>query len=196
MHAAPALSRPESARDEELRGPRTVDLGDRARFVLSAGSRATLAEVAPCRTVLALGAGTVAVHARDLEGGELVVRAAAADVVVHGTVFEVAVGERGERLEVAVAEGEVGVVQGEELARLVRGDGVRVSDDGTVETLEIREGALARLLDRVAGEPVREPRRPRTTRETRSPPRGEVTDGVPEVHQPSFRTMGGFTPPD
>ncbi len=71
---------------------------------LRAALRVTAAE--PCRTVLTLDHGSVAVHARDLGGGELIVETPRGNVHVRGTTFEVRVDDE---LVVAVAEGRVEV---------------------------------------------------------------------------------------
>lgn len=175
------------ARTERDRAARrtTIDLGDRARFVLLEGARAELAEQTACRTVLALDRGRVAVHARDLSGGELIVRTSRGDVVVHGTIFDVRAEGDGAELAVSVAEGVVGVVTGgRELARLHEGDAARVDAAGaTVHDASHRAVLALRAL-------VDPPRRPRAVVPAPQPDpppapatvRGEVTVGNPFVH--------------
>jgi hypothetical protein len=84
-----------------------LDLGTVATAMAEPNSDVRVAEVAPCRTVIALGMGRVTVHAKDLGGGELHVRARDGEVVVHGTIF--AVTQTADSLTVEVAEGRVGV---------------------------------------------------------------------------------------
>ncbi len=92
-------------------GPQ-LDLGATALAVSGRDAEVSLAEASPCRTVISLGAGTVTVHAKDLGGGELVVRTRDGDVTVHGTVF--AVTESTDTLLVEVSQGrvEVGLAEG------------------------------------------------------------------------------------
>jgi hypothetical protein len=84
-----------------------LDLGMVATAVAEPNADVRVAEVAPCRTVIALGMGRVTVHAKDLGGGELRVRARDGEVTVHGTIFAVA--QTNDSLVVEVAEGRVGV---------------------------------------------------------------------------------------
>src|SRR5262249_12334412 len=88
-------------------GGARLELGPVADAVSSTGTTVRLEEASPCRTIIALESGTVAVHAKDLGGGELRVRTKRGDVVVHGTIF--AVTEDDSSLEVEVAEGNVTV---------------------------------------------------------------------------------------
>lgn len=129
-----------TARARRDRRGAVIDLGERARFVLSRGADGAIVEATPCSTTFALRAGGLAVHARDLAGGELVVRTDSGDVVVHGTIFSVSVDAPARpgvppALQVSVAEGEVGVV--------VRG---RASDGaGNLEVARLRPGEGARV---------------------------------------------------
>lgn len=84
-----------------------LDLGMVATAVAEPNADVRVVEVAPCRTVIALGMGRVTVHAKDLGGGELRVRARDGEVTVHGTIFAVA--QTNDSLMVEVAEGRVGV---------------------------------------------------------------------------------------
>ncbi|MEM7608753.1 MAG: tetratricopeptide repeat protein, partial [Myxococcota bacterium] len=99
---------------------------------------AEVVEADPCRSVVALREGRIAVHARDLGGGELVVRTARADVRVIGTIFEVDVQRS---LEVRVSEGIVAVnvtdgprVRLERNERFSLEDGVQPWDGAPFET--------------------------------------------------------------
>lgn len=101
-------------------GRRVLDLADRGRAVLERDAEAKLDASDPCRLALQLERGRVTVHAKNLMGGELHVKAAGADVVVHGTTF--AVERVADDVTVAVAEGAVAVErEGRAVAPLVRG---------------------------------------------------------------------------
>lgn len=101
------------------------------RVLITLGALATVATATPtavrveqpsaCATLVTLAVGgVVAVHARDLGGGELRVRTPAGDAVVHGTIFEVRAVASGTQLD--VVEGVVGVERdGRELARVAAG---------------------------------------------------------------------------
>ena len=84
-----------------------LDLGAVAIAVAEPGAEVRVADVAPCRTVIALDKGRVTVHAKDLGGGELTVHARDGEVTVHGTIF--AVTQSTDSLVVEVAEGRVRV---------------------------------------------------------------------------------------
>jgi hypothetical protein len=88
-------------------GRRALELGDRGLAVLEKGAEVQLDATDPCRLALQLVRGRVTVHARDLMGGELRVRAGSTDVVVHGTTFAVA--RDADEVSVDVAEGAVAV---------------------------------------------------------------------------------------
>ena len=165
-------------------GRRTIDLPGRARFVLFGNGTHADLERDACRTVLSLhGPGRVLVHAEDLMGGELVVRTPAGDVVVHGTVFDVRIDRRA-RLAVAVAEGEVGVGE----TRVAAGHALaRDGDDERVTALRADE--VRALLDIVRDPASHAPARATAVAEPAepvTPPRGEVTGGVPMVHEPNW----------
>lgn len=197
-----------SARERAGRRGAIVDLGERARFVLSRGARGEIVRAEPCSTIFALSSGSVAVHAKDLADGELIVRTATGDVVVHGTIFSVALGGHlaapgGPVLEVRVAEGEVGVVaraaapSGDdvELARLHPGDGTRVeplrgADGGRslrASSVSVDVDALTALVSEVPRPRERavEPEDP-----VASTRRGEVLEGAVEIRSghPLLRT--------
>lgn len=88
-------------------GSRELFLGEVARARAEPGADARLEQATACATHIALAKGTVVVHAKDLGGGELLVRTRMADVVVHGTLF--AVTQSADALTVEVVEGRVGV---------------------------------------------------------------------------------------
>jgi FecR protein len=100
-------------------GRRSLELGARGRAVLERGADVQLDASDPCRLALQLVRGRVTVHANDLMGGELRVRAASTEVVVHGTTF--AVERVVDDVSVEVAEGAVAVErEGRAVAPLVR----------------------------------------------------------------------------
>lgn len=107
-----------SFRDAEG-GDRILDLGERAFVRVEADSVVSIAELQPCRLVLALERGRVNVHARDLGAGELLVTTTEAQVRVRGTIFSVARAEDAE-LTVDVAEGQVDVSSRDEPSRSLR----------------------------------------------------------------------------
>jgi hypothetical protein len=84
-----------------------LDLGAVANATAEPNTDVHVTEAAQCRTVLTLGMGRVTVHAKDLGGGELRVRARDGEVTVHGTIFSVT--QTSESLVVEVAEGRVSV---------------------------------------------------------------------------------------
>lgn len=112
-----------------------LDLGATAFARASSDSDVRLVEASPCRTILELATGTVSVHAKDLGGGELVVRTRDGDVSVHGTIF--AVTETGESLAVEVVEGHVLVGHRSDKLMVDGGERVLASDLG------VARGALA-----------------------------------------------------
>jgi tetratricopeptide (TPR) repeat protein len=103
--ACESRSAPANAAFHASGSGQALDLGTIAYAVTESGSTATLEQSSSCRTVIALDTGRVSIHARDLGGGELVVRARGADVAVRGTVFAVEL--EGEDVVVEVAEGTV-----------------------------------------------------------------------------------------
>ena len=172
-------------------GRRALDLGERARFVLFRGAYAELEREA-CRTVLTLREGRVAVHARDLRGGELVVRTRAGDVVVHGTVFDVSVARDAARLRVSVAEGVVGVTGGTDDTRVEAGRALE--REGPRERLSDLTPARTRTLLDLLRDPASNARAPRGPTVEEEPPRGrrgEVVGGVPMLHEPTWSRRGG-----
>lgn len=103
---------------------RDVLLGERARVILDPEARAEITATSPCRTLIHLRQGRVTVHARDLGGGELIVRTEEASVVVHGTIFAVETNK--DALTVEVLEGLVEVTSGKESGlKLAGGDSMR-----------------------------------------------------------------------
>lgn len=90
-------------------GQMELDLGTRALLV--SGGNARIAHVLSehCDVRVDLDDGSVAVHARNLRGGRLMVRTPRGDVTVKGTVFEVTFDAAEDQLEVAVDEGFVEV---------------------------------------------------------------------------------------
>lgn len=92
-------------------GQNELDLGHVAFARALPNSRVYLEEATRCRTVIALGSGRVSVHARDLGGGELVVRTGDTEVRVRGTIF--AVDRASTDVTVDVLEGRVVVRRAE-----------------------------------------------------------------------------------
>jgi hypothetical protein len=133
--ARPCESRsaPANAAFRSAGGGQALELGKIAFAVTEPGSEAVLEQSTSSKTVIALHKGRVSVHARDLGGGELLVRTRDADVAVKGTVFSVAL--EGDDVAVEVAEGTV-VVQkpGASLRRVTAGTRVEFAKDLVAET--------------------------------------------------------------
>jgi Tfp pilus assembly protein PilF len=129
-----------------------LDLGKIAFAVTAPGSEAVLEQSTSCRTVIALHKGRVSVHARDLGGGELLVRTRDAEVAVKGTVFSVSL--EGEDVAVEVAEGTV-VVQkpGASVRRVTAGTRVAFAKDLVAETALASE-AKQTLLETTQAAPA------------------------------------------
>ena len=121
-------------------GGSRLDLGAVAVASASPGAAVRLEEASPCRTLIALESGTVAVHAKDLGGGELRVRTKRGDVVVHGTIF--AVTEDVASLEVEVVVGNVTVTDGNGSHSVTTGERLLLSAVGAAQ------GTLARDRER------------------------------------------------
>ncbi len=125
---------------ENQNGP-WLDLGVTAVAQATGGTAVKLLDAEPCRTVVALDSGTVAVHAKDLGGGELVVRAPGGEVTVHGTIF--AVTQDGTTFTVEVAEGHVGVTDRAGTQEVSTGQRVSVSDAGVARSILTAERGRA-----------------------------------------------------
>ena len=118
-----------------------LDLGAVAVASSSPAAAVHLEEATPCRTVIALDSGTVAVHAKDLGGGELRVRTTRGDVVVHGTIFAVTKDESS--LEVEVVVGNVTVSDKDDSHSVTTGQRLLLSAVGAAQ------GSLAKERERV-----------------------------------------------
>jgi hypothetical protein len=118
----------------------TLDLGAVALAVADVDAVVLASVVEPCRTIIGLDSGRVTVHAKDLGGGELSVRARDGVVTVHGTVF--AVTQSNDSLVVEVAEGTVGVTDRTGEHVLHGGERLYVSAMG------VAQGALDAARDR------------------------------------------------
>lgn len=135
--AAPAVcaSRPvpASAQDGFITGSSgaRLDLGSVALATATPGTSVRLEEASPCRTIIALDSGTVAVHAKDLGGGELRVRTTRGDVVVHGTIFAVTRDETSLAVEVVV--GNVSVTDRDDSHSVTTGQRLLLSAVGAAE---------------------------------------------------------------
>ncbi|MBX3273453.1 MAG: FecR domain-containing protein [Sandaracinaceae bacterium] len=148
-----------------------VALGPRGEA--SADAPLALGAADGCTTELVLGEGTVDVHARDLGGGTLRVRAGEVTVEVRGTRFEVR--RSSTDVEVRVAHGHVVVRAPEERElhlrtgeRWIRGGPLAAADAPTSARAEGAEGAegsgepAPRALD--APEPALSDGRPRASK--------------------------------
>jgi hypothetical protein len=129
-------------------GSQLVDLGAVGQIVLEPGSEARLDAADPCRMQLQLTAGRASVHAANLFGGELTVRAGDTAVVVHGTTF--AVERAADEILVDVESGEVSVERaGRAVAGLVRsGQRLRLTRTSAAVVLPLAEGSRAQLRAR------------------------------------------------
>ena len=132
-------------------GDRAVlDLDTVAYAVAPSSSDVYLQEATRCRTIIALRSGRIAVHARDLGGGELVVKSGDAEVAVRGTVFSVT-RENGD-LAVEVAEGRVLVARAERDHKVEVDAGHRVAvseSDADVEPQKLDSSQASALLEEV-----------------------------------------------
>jgi hypothetical protein len=124
---------PASAQDGFITGSTgaRLDLGAVAFAVAPPGTSVRLEEASACRTVIALDSGTVAVHAKDLGGGELRVRTTRGDVVVHGTIFAVTRDETSLAVEVVV--GNVSVTDRDDSHSVTTGQRLLLSAVGAAE---------------------------------------------------------------
>jgi hypothetical protein len=123
-----------------------LDLGEVGVATSSPGAGVHLEEASPCRTLIALDSGTVAVHAKDLGGGELRVRTKHGDVVVHGTIF--AVTQDDASLEVEVVVGNVTVTDRNDSHSVTTGQRLLLSAVGSAQgsLVKDRERALRAAL--------------------------------------------------
>ncbi|HEX4338981.1 MAG TPA: FecR domain-containing protein [Polyangiaceae bacterium] len=108
-----------------------LDLGSVALAASMPGTSVRLEEASACRTIIALESGTVAVHAKDLGGGELRVRTSRGDVVVHGTIF--AVTRDATSLAVEVVVGNVSVTDRDDTHAVTTGQRLLLSAVGAAE---------------------------------------------------------------
>ena len=108
-----------------------LDLGSVAFAASMPGTSVHLEEASPCRTIIALDSGTVAVHAKDLGGGELRVRTSRGDVVVHGTIFAVTRDETSLAVEVVV--GNVSVTDRDDTHSVTTGQRLLLSAVGAAQ---------------------------------------------------------------
>jgi hypothetical protein len=124
---------PASAQDGFITGSSgaRLDLGPVALATATPGTSVRLEEASPCRTIIALDSGTVAVHAKDLGGGELRVRTSRGDVVVHGTIFAVTRDETSLAVEVVV--GNVSVTDRDDSHSVITGQRLLLSAVGAAE---------------------------------------------------------------
>jgi hypothetical protein len=151
-----------------------LDLGETAVATSAPGSVVRLSEASPCLTTIALESGTVTVHAKDLAGGVLKVRAPGGEVTVHGTLF--AVTQTGDAFAVEVAEGRVSVSSRLGTLFVSRGERALVSAVGLAEgqLSDERIGALRAAVG--APEVVGLDALPTASAETEAPP---AVVGVP-----------------
>jgi ferric-dicitrate binding protein FerR (iron transport regulator) len=129
--------RPDDAR-------RVLDLGSRALLVASRDSQLGGGLDPDCGTRVRLTAGTLAVHARKLEGHPLRIDTPFGGVEVRGTVFGVEVAP--DQLRVRVAEGVVEVDAGGAVIRIAAGSELHVARHaGDRAMLPASHAALAQL---------------------------------------------------
>jgi FecR protein len=142
---------PASAKEGFITGSNgaRLDLGAVALATSTPGTSVRLEEASSCRTVIALDSGTVAVHAKDLGGGELRVRTDRGDVVVHGTIFAVTRDESSLAVEVVV--GNVSVTDSNDSHSVTTGQRLLVSAVGAAEGP--LDGERARALRATLGVP-------------------------------------------
>jgi hypothetical protein len=143
------------------------DLGARGRIALEAGSVAQLVSSDPCKLELRLAQGRLSVHAQNLFGGELRVRAGATDVVVHGTRF--AVERAADGVTVDVDEGAVAVERaGRASGALLRGgQRLRWLDAQAPVLLALADVQRLQLRAALAAEPVAQVQGPRVIEQPR-----------------------------
>jgi hypothetical protein len=133
---------------------RELVLGSRALLRTPEGAQVIHSLAANCDLRAELVTGSLAVHARDLRGGRLVVSTPRGEVVVKGTIFEVRFDGALQRLSVAVDEGLV-EVRTQELGvfNVSPGQALVVGQDAAVESFAAADRrALRARLDL----PVRE----------------------------------------
>jgi ferric-dicitrate binding protein FerR (iron transport regulator) len=121
----------------ERNSAQVLEVADLARVVASAGSRVALEHAEACNVVVKLDAGSVAVAAPDLRGGELRIVAHGAALVTRGAVFRVTQSDRD--LGVEVTQGRVLLDRaGQARREIASGHRLQLSANGVVE------GALTR----------------------------------------------------
>lgn len=96
-----------------LDAQRRLDLGSRALLVANHGAVVAAAQSAECDLRVGLADGSLAVHARDLQGRAMVVQTSRGEVRVKGTIFLVDFYAASGELEVGVEEGHVELVVGQ-----------------------------------------------------------------------------------
>ena len=126
-----------------VEGARRYALGALGSVVAAQGSALVLDGSDPCRVIVRLDEGRVAVHAADLGGGELRVVTPGGEVIVHGTVF--AVEHRASGLTVDVDEGRVAVTRSDRHVMVDPGRRVRMTRAGEVVQEPLPAGDRARL---------------------------------------------------
>ena len=120
----------------ERNAERVLEIADLARVVASAGSRVALEHAEACKVAVKLDAGSVAVMASNLQGGELRIVARGAELVTHGAVFRVT--QSDSELGVEVTQGRVALERTDQARReITSGHRLQLSASGVVE------GALA-----------------------------------------------------
>jgi FecR protein len=125
---------------------RVLDLGSRALLVASGDSQLGGGLDPDCSTRVRLTAGTLAVHARKLEGHPLRIDTPLGSVEVRGTVFGVEVASG--HLRVRVAEGVVEVEAGGVATRIAAGSELYVARHAeTHAPVPASHAALAQLRD-------------------------------------------------
>ncbi|HVW29326.1 MAG TPA: FecR domain-containing protein [Polyangiaceae bacterium] len=179
---------PASAKDGFITGSNgaRLDLGAVALATSTPGTSVRLEEASSCRTVIALDSGTVAVHAKDLGGGELRVHTDRGDVVVHGTLF--AVTRDASSLAVEVVVGNVSVTDSNDSHSVTTGQRLLLSAVGAAEGP--LEAGRARALRAALGVP--EASADEEANAPPVPPRTEPALAPPA--QPAAPTAGAGAP--
>lgn len=120
-----------------------IDLGHLGEGRSSEEARIDLRVAERCRTVLHLAQGSVAIHAKDLGGGTLIVETPQGRARVVGTIFSVS--QRGEVFAVEVVEGTVEVEAHEEQILLRAGERTALAE-GRLKTRAMTETEREALL--------------------------------------------------
>lgn len=183
---------PHARETPEADGSRRIDLDEIGQIMLTPNSEATLSASDPCNIRLELARGRASVHAANLFGGELHVRAGAVEVAVHGTTFAV---ERldAEHVLVDVESGAVSVERaGKSAGALLRaGERMRLAaDDAPIRSALTVEQRRA-LRDTFEAESL--PPHAHAPAEEAPPPVQRSSGARAKASSASARVSGGAT---